>query len=424
MKYAIFILTVLVLFSCKKHQKDHRIYPLSPNNMGQVQVLDIKEGVSSQQLITDEAEIISVPESPEPVQINDYIEEYKYVHLETNAACLIGNIHKIYTDSSYIFVFDKQNNKALIFSDTGNFYTKLGKKGRGPREYIELCNISLDTYKKEVCLLDLGGLKLLFYSYSGEYLREEPMFYYYSGIEFMGQNRMALSTSFAYNDQTPAISNHRVIVAQCDQTPLYKGFPYTSKLREDFHWEDAQPIKKIKDDIFFHHVLSDTIWQIKDSLCKARYVVKFPERNNLFNEHEMQTITDKTYSDKTAKNIFFNGIYLMNDQFISMAIVNQDQIAYPLIYSRKTGKILYGLFFAKWDMNELGPLLIHSYFDFTYKDNAFVKVIQPFEALSMLKDMRKNKTDMTKYPFKDQEFMKKLHEEDNPVLMIVKLKEF
>lgn len=65
---------------------------------------------------------------------------------------------------------------------------------------------------------------------------------------------------------TPSVDFHRLVVADNEQRPLYRGFPITEKTRDNFHFELQFPIQKFADGIYYKELLTDTVWKNKHRL--------------------------------------------------------------------------------------------------------------------------------------------------------------
>lgn len=223
--------------------------------------------------------------------------------------------------------------------------------------------------------------------------------------------------------KAPRLDFHRFVVADENQRPLYRGFPYTEKIRNNFSYVPHYPIRKYADGIFYKEVLSDTIWQINVGKYKPAYVLNFPKRGELFSAAERENMTDRLYEQKSRHAEGFTNTYLITPQLAYFGVGDNDKLRelFPLFYSKKTGKILCG---------SLNPPLYTSragdYFnpipDFVFRENTFVSIMQP----QIMKDII-NSLDEDRYnklsPH-DKQLVENLQVEDNPVLMIIKYKDF
>ena len=417
-----FICVLLCLVvSCKKRDAA-AVYPLNGIYGASAPALSAERAIPSFRLARSSVRPVVVPEKTEAWELSSHIASYRYIHLETTPSSLLGSITKLCVADSLLFVFDRANRLVLRFSDTGAFLGSVGTLGKGPGEYVNISDISLDRYRKEICLLDLDGGKLNFYDYDGRFLRSQPLYYFYNHIEFVPGGQLH-STAFSHNVAFPSIDMHRLLLSGQDQAPRFKGFSYPAQLRASFHWEVPSPLQELDGRVYYHHILSDTIWEVCDSVCRARYVLEFPGRHNPFTAASLQNLTDREYLSLNKRVCYFTGLYLQTRDHLCFYLRDRDGRIYPLLYHKSTGHMRYGAFSqGKSDAGLLSHLL-SGYFDFTYEGRSFVKVIQPFETLRLLKMMKKYQRPL-RLSADDRRFVSRLHEEDNPVLLVVDLKPF
>lgn len=75
--------------------------------------------------------------------LGQFVKRLIYVPLETRSECLIGDIQKIAYYEDNIFVMDQHG--LYKFDCTGRFVSKIGAKGRGPREHIMYADFFIKT---------------------------------------------------------------------------------------------------------------------------------------------------------------------------------------------------------------------------------------------------------------------------------------
>lgn len=430
MRFFCILITALcaVFVSCKR-TKNRDLIPLSSDwNEGQ-KVLSIADSCPSMRLVTDNVVHLQA-EGQDKSLTNGIIQEgeslvmtYRYLPLETTEECLIGKIEKIDSDDSSVFIFDRDNSSAMRFSlEDGSFICKYGSRGRGPGEFVSLNYMAVDKRKKEVCLLDFDQYKLMYFNYDGTFLREEPQFYGFSQMEFCGE-RMLLSTRTSENTMAPSINHNALVLAEQNQLPLFKGFPYPEHFYDKFHYTKFYSFVRSGDDIYYNHVLSDTIWQIKeDGECEAKYVVKFPGRDNLFDEKDFQQISEEDYEAKRSGVPCFTGNYTITHDFVIAEVFNGSTI----VYCTSTGHYYYG-----YPGNK--------YFDggasfrgkFTLDGTSFVDVLQPFELLKKHAFFKEIYSAISYDAYwnkrlneEERRLLQKMTPEDNPILVIADLEPF
>lgn len=416
------------VLSCKRADTIE-LSPLSSDFRDTIKVLNLEEKYPSMNMVTDsivhlqakgkdETQPYGLIQRREPLAM-----KYRYLPLETTEECLIGHIEQLDSDDTLIFIFDRDNHSALCFSlKDGSFICKYGSSGRGPGEYVALNYMAIDKKRKEVCLLDFNQYKLMYFSYDGEFLREQPQFYAYCRMEFCGGN-MVLGTEQSENTMAPSINHSRLILAKPDQTPLFKGFTYAEHLYDEFGFTVSTPFVKCKNDLYYIYELSDTIWQIKENgTCEAKYVFKFPGRDNLFTEKDFQHLTMEEF-DERRKNIpIFAGDITITENFIRAHIFNGQ----PMVYCISTGHYYYGL-------SNSYIFGIHTTFEgnHTLDGKSFVDALQPFEILQHYSFAKENFNEAQYNDYwnrqlteEERQLLQKMTPEDNPILMIIDIEPF
>ena len=95
---------------------------------------------------------------------------FKAITLETTDDCLIGAVLKIIYEDDMLIVADNMSHSVFFFNTEGKFLNSICKIGRGPDEYFELTDISVNDGK--VWLLDNISCKVLCYDYTGKMLHK------------------------------------------------------------------------------------------------------------------------------------------------------------------------------------------------------------------------------------------------------------
>lgn len=396
-------------FSCKDIS-DSSAYPIS--NQFDVP-LTMEEPISVLPYDIAGVETIDIPEKQEHYDIYSLIDTICYVPLETKQESLIGTIDKIVSDASLLFVLDKQNGFVSRFSENGKFLGRVGNKGQERGKYMKVQDMALNTKDKTITLLDPENAKLLIYDYEGRFVKEFPLYYYLSKIEYIG-DKMVEHTSMANNSHFLPVDKNQLIISEENQIPVFTGFPYASQLRESFHWSSRKPLNAVAGEVFYHELLSDTIWEVRKDVCRARYHLSYPDR--AAQQRKRFINTDAEYSDYLKTEIHFGGDYSFTNTCISFLIGNKQMLT-PLFYDRQSKEVLYGNAFSK-PRNNLFEAMRCDVFNFSDGDS-FIKVIQPFDILRLLK---LNKRIVLSR--QEQELVNTIKEEDNPILLKVKLKHF
>jgi hypothetical protein len=151
--------------------------------------------IIAKQFVALPQEIRVHEKSNKTVLYSDVFESVDFIKLETNPQCLISGISSIKFDDDKIFIFDKRQNKVLVFNIDGSFANKVGQLGKGPGEMIGPTDFTLDREKNRIEILDPPTTKTLIYDYDGNYL-ETIKSVYISVFEKLGNDKYL---GYSYN---------------------------------------------------------------------------------------------------------------------------------------------------------------------------------------------------------------------------------
>lgn len=416
MKSLTYMFIFILIVACNNSEKV--ITPLSKVKDGNFKEIILKDNVVRLSCESLHPVVINVP-TDTLVMANEVFESYWYIPLETIDNSLVGNIDKICFDDGYIFVFDGDNDKVLQFTDLGKFVRQVGSLGRGPHEYLEVWSIDVDKVKKQICLLDLRGRKLLYFNYDGHCVKEEPLYFLFTDFAYYNDLRY-IYTGKSYNKNVPSVYLNELTVADSTQRPLFCGFPITEKIRDNFTYSPLRPINKFEDGIFYKELLSDTIWKVEREACKAVFVLNFSERGELFTVADRENITDDLYVKKKKNGRYGWDVFLMTRDYAIFTIAEKTQVN-TLLYSKKTGKIVYGAMADSYNTTRMGDKFVTTTPSYVQNDD-LVYILQPYNVKKYADSWSESQYESL--CDEDKSLLNSLDVEDNPVLMIAKVKEF
>lgn len=161
MKCFLYILCFILFISCKNGQLEDSIYNV---------------------------EILTFKETAGVLEDTTFFKSMFMVPLEINNSALIARINRIYMANDTLFILDTNYRSITIFNKEGKYINSIQNLGVGPKEYVDLGDICLDSKNKELLVLCTRPSKLQFYNYQGEFLREKGLGdKYYSYVAADGQ---------------------------------------------------------------------------------------------------------------------------------------------------------------------------------------------------------------------------------------------
>ena len=93
---------------------------------------------------------------------------YDPIVLETTDDCLIGEASKIAFAHDTIIIADKVTNSVFFFDGNGKYISKINRVGRGPEEYVELTDMYVCDNR--VLIIDYNQWKVCCYNFAGKCL--------------------------------------------------------------------------------------------------------------------------------------------------------------------------------------------------------------------------------------------------------------
>ena len=89
------------------------------------------------------------------IRLSSIFKNVRTIFLETNEACLMGDIYDFQVFDGYMYILDYKSAKSLfVFDMEGKFIRKIGGIGGGPGEYKEAGAFTLDTENRIIYLRD------------------------------------------------------------------------------------------------------------------------------------------------------------------------------------------------------------------------------------------------------------------------------
>ncbi len=430
MKNNVYVLAVscLLLFSCGGKSPQVKVTALK-SMVGDNNLQDREIAVDRNIPLMGEAggsvKVIDVGGKDVYINKDSLVESSRFLPLETKAESLVGKVQDIQFDDNRIFVFDGDNELLQVFDDNGKYLCKIGNKGRGPGEYNSMRDFALDRKEKQVWVHDDAGSKLEVYDYDGRHVMTSPIFYCFSALVFNGDKVFTLTRS-GENGHIPNFDKHQITVSGRDFVPKWGILsddpnPYAGR----FSLFDSDRIKVCGSGIAYVDVISpDTLWYSDGSHVERLLAFINGKRGKGFSEDEVKKLTlDNYYKHLDENNVCGIGSFSVSKDFI-YADVRIGNKAKNVLYCRSTGH------FANQTTHEdlkVGHTRLYRdlWYSLTvdYTDGEkFYKVLQPYNLVSF----RNFFTDeeYARLPEDERKMFKAFKEEDNPILLVFKFKEF
>lgn len=352
---------------------------------------------------------VSVNIEHNSIKLSELFESIKPVYMETNASSLIGAYPTLsFTDQ---LVFIKTDNTIKQFDYDGNHLRTLDKKGSGGDEYIGISDFYVNEKFERIEILDKRQKKMLYYNYDGEFLDNLELGYWASKIIRDSDNR--LYTYSGYDR---------------DEDNIYKINMIDNKTHHAFHEIDEQksaylhilnPInfhKNDKEEILFFEPFNDTIFTLSKQNIEAKYVISYNGHNvpqSFYTQNEFTNVFE--FFQEFNKHDYVNSPYNVIESANNLLFTcRKGSEKYLVLHNKKENNThTYNTVVDDFFSTGIELPLQDEEFLFFAENNTILFFLQPYWLME-----HKNKI-----VSQDLKMMtEKLDEEDNPIIMMAKLK--
>jgi hypothetical protein len=331
-------------------------------------------------------------ENASVIQASDIIDNIQYVALETTDKSLLGGFKKIIPTKDYFFIQDSY--MLYIFGRNGQFISRIGNKGQGQEEYVELSDFDIDDHN--IYILDDVRSNILVYSYENKFLRSIRLNSY--DISNIVKTRDGF---IGYQD--PLINKKQY----GKSAPDLILFDESGKEKSILHYRTinikSMPpflhppvLKKCKDKILYYPPFQDTIFAVAEN--ETKIVPEF-----ILNKGKYAISTDDVGDLESQRKAYERGIVIrhfeINDKWLILYCGSNDVEMY--FYNLSTKEITH----VSEIVNDIDGIL--KIFPVCLMENQIAEILPPFELI-----------EANKVPIS----VKNIKEDDNPVFRISNLK--
>ena len=406
MKYSvIFLAGCLCLASCSNKEKSGNGFEeVDPSNTR------IVEGIE-----TGGADTVLVENVSDKLYMDPLIEEAYYVPLETTDESLFAYNRKTVVYKDRIYVLDDVLARAvLIFDMNGKFLRKIGKQGGAPNEFSLLFGMAVDEKNDRLVLFDQAKKKLLHFTLEGDYVKTTDINFNFSGqMEILPSGNMVAAVSK---------SCMNVHLGELDDYRIFQSDSLGNIVKAGFKRDDNKKLKIIYEgmfrsgeDIVYQPPFLNTLYTIGDDAISERYVVEYKDYPPIDQEEFLELPNMNRMREFEQKTVFLFGSALAETpSHLYFSTMAKHRFFYT-IYDKHAKKQLSfrNLIFRSGLIIALDPM--YSYGDYFIGQATSEQIIAMREFL---------KREGRPVPPQYQELFNNIHEDDNPVLVFFKLKDF
>ena len=373
--------------------------------------------------IGEEKNVISIiPEKDDLKQFDftPYLDSIKYVKLELTDESLIGTIDKLIIYNERIYILDKLTSGLFVFNIDGSFVYKIARIGQGPGEYTMIDFFDIDIENKHIVLTDLMTYWIMRYDLDGKFLFKKKIPVWCEGVSVLPNKGIVLYANFRNNSNKLAQEYNLIYL---DSAMNYKQayFPYNSKyINQKIPTSFGGQFFTYENHLNFSFPGGSVVYQITGDSLFSKYQFDF-SKDMLPVENPANSEQLNEYLAKGNYNGFLTPI-IENDQLLLFTMrTNIDMpllMAYYVFCFKNSGTIVSSFFLNienEFYMNI--PLTCYK--------NWIVSEIQSYSLIEWKNSFKKEKlSSVHRFTKERLAIAENLSEEDNPVLMFYKLKQF
>ena len=202
---------------------------------------------------------------------SQFVEDIEFVPLETTDECLLAeSLRNITITEDDIILYDY--NGCYRFDRQGKFKNRIGQKGNGPGEYVNSLSIMVDAANQWVYMMDYMQNKYVKYDFSGKYLGDISLDDYIgfdsnvlNPMTFLMENSLYQFAPQGERFSLKIVSEkYKRVISQmkCE----YKG-DIPKKLTCDPH------VYNFKEDLYVNDYWCDTIYKVVNPFLLESYAV-------------------------------------------------------------------------------------------------------------------------------------------------------
>ena len=292
------------------------------------------------------ATTIKIATSNDTPDLDSIVRNHKFTRLETSEECLVGEVYKLSCRNKKYYILDRHLQKALfVFDEEGKFRNRIGRRGRGPGEFIEPTDFIVSD--STVTVFDMFGHKLLYYNPDGTFIRSVRLPYSIYEIE-SGGDGSAIYAVGGDNSKCDSLKNYELL--EIGPEGDIRAKVYKNKYSMDF--SNKYDLQGFDEDVIYKKAFRPAVYMLRDKNLYAKYIFDIPS-HALPGDYEKLCRGNferfiKQYRDEYT---YFNGQFWETDRYAGIGITAK-RMPYLVVYDKDTHRTVSGLVGITFGGNE------------------------------------------------------------------------
>jgi hypothetical protein len=343
--------------------------------------------------------------SNDEMRLSDYFEDFRFVKLFTDEKTLIGEISKVQIHHQKIYVSD--GSSMFIFSEKGELLSGFNHVGIGPGEYQGIADFYISG--TDIVILNRSQQKLLRYDASGKCKNEFRLGYWAMKFSPAADSLLWIFCGYELGDK----NSFRLHLTQNNQI-IRQFLPVNPVQARYLHVSAPSNFFKYGEMLNFFEIFNDTVYSLRNEKIERRYCIDYQGHNI------PSSFFERNYADIFQ---FFQAVHGSSYAYGIDRFAENDRIKIFGSFYQKTKKLTVAdahesatHTFTSIKDDIFFPSLMIPINEFNYFAEEYI--IFPVDALTVMEWRAQHP------PAKEYEtLIDAMEEEDNPALLIFKLKE-
>ena len=361
------------------------------------QVLINEEKLSVKEIVINEPDITKN-------EIGDFLILDSLIILSNQE--LFGEISRIIIDDELIYIMDNLQ-RIFCYKLSGDLVFTINRRGQGPQEYVNATDFGIDRNSNKLFIYDDHARKILVLNKkNGDYISDFSTHY------MLPSNFGVTEETFFFNND----DNRRVIDKKTQKHNLFYSetgtqidnyfLPHDAIAEYHFKGEEGHPFFYNEDQLLYNKIFDSRIYSLKKNKMIPLYDIILPNQLPIKKIEEKMEHMDLVSSDYS----YALGNIFVNNEIIHFTF-SKDGFIQSCYYDLNSDKILF-----------CGPRVLaeprknlpfYSLIQGVYNDCFFALV-----SASEIEQIKENHI-----VFSQQEELKKIAPEDNPIIVFYKIKQ-
>ena len=278
--------------------------------------------------------------------LDSIVRNHKFPLLETSEECLVGEVYKLSCRNEKYYILNRHLQKALfVFDEEGKFRNRIGRRGRGPGEFIEPTDFIVSD--STVTVFDMFGHKLLYYNPDGTFIRSVRLPYSIYEIE-SGRDGSVIYAVGGDNSKCDSLKNYELL--EIGPEGDIRAKVYKNKYSMDF--SNKYDLQGFDEDVIYKKAFRPAVYMLRDKNLYAKYIFDIPS-HALPGDYEKLCRGNferfiKQYRDEYT---YFNGQFWETDRYAGIGITAK-RMPYLVVYDKDTHRTVSGLVGITFGGNE------------------------------------------------------------------------